>query len=93
MQRKARGKIISSKLRASDQALAEGQSTKVNCQELAREYRDRSTRDANENSERRERNGPSGGQQAEKTRGNSERVVKTPLFIGLRVAVMLKEHG
>lgn len=55
MQRKERDKIISSKLRASDQALAEGQSTKVNCQELASESRDRSTRDANENSERKKR--------------------------------------
>lgn len=53
MQRKERDKTISSKLRASDQALAEGQSTKVSCQELARESPDRSTRDANENSERK----------------------------------------
>lgn len=56
MQRKERNKIISSNFWASDQALAEGQSTKVNCQEMAKKHQDQWPRDANENSEHRARN-------------------------------------
>lgn len=50
---KERNKITSFKFRASDQALAEGQSTKVNYQDVAKEHQDQRTRDTNENSEHR----------------------------------------
>lgn len=92
--RKERNKITSSKLRASDQSLAEGQSTKVNFQDLAKEHQDQRTRDTNENSEHREKKlSLGGGEQAKKTQGNGEQIVETSLFIGLWVVVLLKEHG
>lgn len=70
MQKKERNKITSSNFRASDQALAEDQSTKVNYQDLAKEHQDQRTRDTNENSEHREKKlSLGGGERAKKTQG------------------------
>lgn len=48
--------MILCRFRPFDQAFAEGQSAKVNCQEMAKEHWDQRTGGANENSEHRERN-------------------------------------
>lgn len=91
MRKKERNKITSSNFRASDQALAEGQSTKVNYQDLAKEHQDQRTRDTNENSEQETE---SGWRRAGKEdKGNGEKIVETSLFRGLWVVVLLKEHG